>query len=122
MSSSVVVNLNKQPFPMQRVYVVGGLIKDGGDENGNLFTVPSNKHAEFNIFLDPLAAKTVLESDLKIALIPLTAQRKAASFRAVLAALEDIQHTHESKFVHELLSLLQELQIKQKLYHHLVID
>uniref|UniRef100_A0A0D3G7I3 Inosine/uridine-preferring nucleoside hydrolase domain-containing protein n=1 Tax=Oryza barthii TaxID=65489 RepID=A0A0D3G7I3_9ORYZ len=121
MSSSVVVNLNKQPFPMQRVYVVGGLIKDGGDENGNLFTVPSNKHAEFNIFLDPLAAKTVLESDLKIALIPLTAQRKAASFRAVLAALEDIQHTHESKFVHELLSLLQELQIKQKLYHHLDI-
>ncbi|EEC79209.1 hypothetical protein OsI_19926 [Oryza sativa Indica Group] len=106
---------------IERVYVVGGLIKDGGDENGNLFTVPSNKHAEFNIFLDPLAAKTVLESDLKIALIPLTAQRKAASFRAVLAALEDIQHTHESKFVHELLSLLQELQIKQKLYHHLDI-
>uniref|UniRef100_A0A0E0L2F1 Inosine/uridine-preferring nucleoside hydrolase domain-containing protein n=1 Tax=Oryza punctata TaxID=4537 RepID=A0A0E0L2F1_ORYPU len=106
---------------IERVYVVGGLIKDGGDENGNLFTVPSNKHAEFNMFLDPLAAKTVLESDLKITLIPLTAQRKAASFRAVLTALEDIQHTHESKFVHELLSLLQELQMKQKLYHHLDI-
>uniref|UniRef100_A0A0D9WGD5 Inosine/uridine-preferring nucleoside hydrolase domain-containing protein n=1 Tax=Leersia perrieri TaxID=77586 RepID=A0A0D9WGD5_9ORYZ len=106
---------------IERVYVVGGLIKDGGDENGNVFTVPSNKHAEFNIFLDPLAAKTVLESDMKITLIPLTVQRKAASFKAVLEALEDIQHTHESKFVHELLSLLQELQMKQKLYRHLDI-
>uniref|UniRef100_J3M724 Inosine/uridine-preferring nucleoside hydrolase domain-containing protein n=2 Tax=Oryza brachyantha TaxID=4533 RepID=J3M724_ORYBR len=106
---------------IERIYVVGGVIKDRGDDNGNVFTVPSNKHAEFNMFLDPLAAKTVLESDLEITLIPLTAQRKAASFQAVLEALQDTQHTPESKFVHELLSLLQELQRKQKLYHHLDI-
>ncbi|KAG8068779.1 hypothetical protein GUJ93_ZPchr0005g15055 [Zizania palustris] len=105
---------------IERVYVVGVLIKDGGDENGDVFTVPSTKHAEFNMFLDPLAAKTVLESDLKITLIPLTVQRKA-TFEDVLAALEDIPHTRESKFVNELLSLLQDLQRRRKLYHHLDI-
>uniref|UniRef100_A0ACD5TH63 Uncharacterized protein n=1 Tax=Avena sativa TaxID=4498 RepID=A0ACD5TH63_AVESA len=106
---------------IERVYVVGGLIKGGGHEKGNVFTVPSNKYAEFNMFLDPLAAKTVIESNMNITLIPLTAQRKAASYGAVLEALEQTQKTPESKFVHELFSLLKELRSKQKLYHHVDI-
>ncbi|KAM0902304.1 hypothetical protein ACQ4PT_019353 [Festuca glaucescens] len=101
--------------------LVGGLIKDGGHEEGNVFTVPSNRYAEFNMFLDPLAAKTVVESNLNITLIPLTAQQKVASFGAVLDALEQTQQTPESKFVHGLFSLLKELQSKQKLYHHVDI-
>jgi inosine-uridine nucleoside N-ribohydrolase len=108
---------------MQRVYVVGGLIITGrGYEKGNVFTVPSNKYAEFNIFLDPLAAKTVIESNLNITLIPLTPQTKAASFGAVLEALEQTQQTPESMFVHRMFSLLNQLQSKQKLYHHVVTD
>jgi inosine-uridine nucleoside N-ribohydrolase len=108
---------------MQRVYVVGGLIRDGGDEKGNVFTVPSNRYAEFNMFLDPLAAKTVLESSLNITLIPLTVQRKVASFEGVLGALKQrTQHTPESKLVHRLLLLLHQLQRKQKIYHHMVSD
>lgn len=106
---------------IERVYIVGGLIRDGGDEKGNVFTVPSNRYAEFNMFLDPLAAKTVLESNLNITLIPLTAQRKAASFGAVLEALENTQQTPESAFVHGLFSLLNELQKEQNLYHHVDI-
>jgi inosine-uridine nucleoside N-ribohydrolase len=106
---------------MQRVYVVGGHIRDGDHEKGNVFTVPSNSYAEFNMFLDPLAAKTVLESRLDITLIPLNVQRKVASFEDVLAALKQRkQLTPESRFVHSLISLLQELQRKQKLYHHMV--
>jgi hypothetical protein len=108
---------------MQRVYVVGGLIRDGDDEKGNVFTVPSNRYAEFNMFLDPLAAKTVLESSLNITLIPLTVQRKVASFEGVLGALKQrTQHTPESKLVHRLLLLLQQLLRKQKSYHHMVND
>ena len=108
---------------MQRVYVVGGLLRDGSDEKGNVFTVPSNRYAEFNLFLDPLAAKTVLESSLNITLIPLTVQRKIASFEGVLGALKQhTQHTPESKLVHRLLLLLQQLQRKQKFYHHMVSD
>uniref|UniRef100_A0A452Z361 Inosine/uridine-preferring nucleoside hydrolase domain-containing protein n=2 Tax=Aegilops tauschii subsp. strangulata TaxID=200361 RepID=A0A452Z361_AEGTS len=107
---------------IERIYVVGGLIKDGGHEKGNVFTVPSNRYAEFNMFLDPLAAKTVLESNLNITLIPLPAQRKAASFESVLEALEQTQQTPESKFVRQLFALLKELQSKEKLYHHVVTD
>ena len=108
---------------MQRVYVVGGLLRDGSDEKGNVFTVPSNRYAEFNMFLDPLAAKTVLESSLNITLIPLTVQRKVASFEGVFGALKHrTQHTPESKLVHRLLLLLQQLQRKQKFYHHMVSD
>ncbi|CAN6351052.1 unnamed protein product [Urochloa humidicola] len=107
---------------IERVYVVGGHIRDSSHEKGNVFTVPSNKYAEFNMFLDPLAAKTVLESSLNITLIPLSVQRKVASFEGVLAALEQrTKHTPESRFVHGLISLLQELQRKQKLYHHMDI-
>ncbi|KXG21968.1 uncharacterized protein LOC8076938 isoform X1 [Sorghum bicolor] len=107
---------------IERVYVVGGLIRDGGDEKGNVFTVPSNRYAEFNMFLDPLAAKTVLESSLNITLIPLTVQRKVASFEGILGALKQhTQHTPESKLVHRLLLLLQKLQRKQKFYHHMDI-
>uniref|UniRef100_K3Z3W2 Inosine/uridine-preferring nucleoside hydrolase domain-containing protein n=1 Tax=Setaria italica TaxID=4555 RepID=K3Z3W2_SETIT len=107
---------------IERVYVVGGHIRDSDHDKGNVFTVPSNRYAEFNMFLDPLAAKTVLESRLDITLIPLNVQRKVASFEDVLAALEQrTQHTPESRFVHGLISMLQELQRKQKLYHHMDI-
>ena len=85
-----------------------------------MFTVPSNRYAEFNTFLDPVAAKTVLESSLDITLIPLRSQRKAASFKSILHALKHTDHTPESSFVHRLLFLLHELQQKHRLYHHMV--
>ncbi|KAK9094307.1 hypothetical protein Scep_025776 [Stephania cephalantha] len=34
------------------VFVVGGHISHGNNDKGNVFTVPSNKYAEFNMFLD----------------------------------------------------------------------
>ena len=105
---------------MQKVYVVGGHIVDKDDSKGNVFTVPSNRYAEFNMFLDPLAAKTVLESSLDIALIPLSSQRKAASFASILKALMHADHTPESSFVHRLLLLLHDLQLKHRLYRHMV--
>jgi inosine-uridine nucleoside N-ribohydrolase len=87
-----------------------------------VFTIPSNRYAEFNIFLDPLAAIVVLESTLDITLIPLSSQRKAASFPPLLEALKHAQHTPESNFVLHLLSLLHDLQQKHKLYHHMVMS
>ena len=65
---------------MQNVYVVGGHILDECDEKGNIFTVPSNKYAEFNMFLDPVAAKKVIESDLPITLIPLKCSAESDFF------------------------------------------
>ncbi|KAJ3687604.1 hypothetical protein LUZ61_016768 [Rhynchospora tenuis] len=42
----------------ESIYIVGGNIKDEENKEGNVFTIPSNRYAEFNFFLDPLAAKT----------------------------------------------------------------
>ncbi|GJM88558.1 hypothetical protein PR202_ga04634 [Eleusine coracana subsp. coracana] len=106
---------------IEGVYVVGGHIKDENGSMGNVFTVPSNRYAEFNMFLDPLAAKTILESTLDITLIPLSSQRKAASFQAIIEALKNSDDTPESNFIHRLLLLIHDLQQKHKLYHHMDI-
>jgi len=107
---------------MQKVYIVGGHIIDGQREEGNIFTVPSNKYAEFNMFLDPLAAKTVMEANLDITLIPLKAQRKVTSFPAILENLQLSYRTPESIFAHQLLSQLHRLQKEHRLYRHMVTD
>lgn len=59
---------------MQEVYVVGGHLSSNVNDKGNIFSVPSNQYAEFNMFLDPLAAKTMFESELNMILIPLNIQ------------------------------------------------
>ncbi|KAG6527432.1 hypothetical protein ZIOFF_009534 [Zingiber officinale] len=106
---------------IERVYIVGGQVSSGGvkNETGNVFTVPTNKFAEFNMFLDPSAAKQVFRSDLSITLLPLSAQRKVASFKRILETLRLAEKTPESNFVRRLLSLLHKLrQDESKLYHH----
>ncbi|WOL01824.1 hypothetical protein Cni_G10541 [Canna indica] len=104
---------------IQSVYVVGGQVIDGKSKIGNVFTVPTNKFAEFNMFLDPLAGKKVMESKLSVTLIPISTQKKVSSFKRILQKLDHAEKTPESIFVHHLLSLLYKLQQKQpKLYHH----
>ncbi|XP_072960994.1 nucleoside hydrolase 3-like isoform X2 [Typha angustifolia] len=112
---------DKNSSSMIEVYIVGGHLIDRHGEKGNVFTVPSNEYAEFNFFLDPLAAKTVLESDLDITLIPLSAQRKATSFRVIRQTLKLSRTTPESSFAYRLLTLLHKLQTKHQVYHHMDI-
>ncbi|URE46192.1 Inosine-uridine preferring nucleoside hydrolase [Musa troglodytarum] len=112
----------RQALALEDVYIVGGQVIDGKNKTGNVFTVPSNKFAEFNMFLDPLAAKKVMKSHLKVTLIPLSAQQKVSSFKRTLQNLKLAEKTPESIFAHSLLSLLYELQQKQpKLYRHMEI-
>ncbi|KAJ8622577.1 hypothetical protein MRB53_031106 [Persea americana] len=105
---------------IQNVYIVGGHISDN-KEKGNLFTIPSNKYAEFNMFLDPLAAKTVLDSDVNITLIPLSTQQKVTSFSAILKALQQTNKTPEAVLTRRLLSRLYHLQQKDERYRHMSI-
>eukprot|EP00268_Persea_americana_P016416 TRINITY_DN17783_c0_g1_i6.p1 TRINITY_DN17783_c0_g1~~TRINITY_DN17783_c0_g1_i6.p1 ORF type:complete len:889 (+),score=153.08 TRINITY_DN17783_c0_g1_i6:229-2895(+) len=105
---------------IQDVYVVGGHISDS-KEKGNLFTVPSNRYAEFNMFLDPLAAKIVVDSKVNITLIPLGTQHKVTSFPAILKALQKAKKTPEAAFTRRLLSRLYCLQQKNQKYHHMNI-
>lgn len=109
-------------FVMQDVYIVGGNIGQD-NEKGNVFTVPSNKYAELNMFLDPFAAKAVFESKLDIKLIPLHMQRRVNSFEKILDKLQvNPNGTPESSFSQHLLSRLRQLQQRHNNYHHVVIQ
>ncbi|RWR93654.1 Inosine-uridine preferring nucleoside hydrolase family protein isoform 1 [Cinnamomum micranthum f. kanehirae] len=110
----------RQPLALENVYIVGGHISDN-KEKGNLFTIPTNEYAEFNMFLDPLAAKTVLDSDVNITLIPLSTQQKVTSFSAILKALQQTNKTPEAVLTRRLLSRLYHLQQKDERYHHMSI-
>ncbi|RCV17777.1 hypothetical protein SETIT_3G246900v2 [Setaria italica] len=100
--ANIVLSDRNASSVIEEAYVVGGHIRDENDSKGNVFTVPSNRYAEFNMLFDPLAAKTVLESSIDITLIPL-----------------HVDHTPESSFVHLLMLLLHDLQQKHRLYNHM---
>ncbi|PSS33926.1 Pyrimidine-specific ribonucleoside hydrolase [Actinidia chinensis var. chinensis] len=105
---------------IQDVYIVGGHINyDDNTEKGNVFTVPSNEYAEFNMFLDPLAAKTVFDSGLDITLVPLGIQRKVSAFPKILEKLHWTKKTPEALFTRHLLSRLHSLQRKHHRYQHM---
>lgn len=104
---------------MQDIYVVGGHVSNG-NERGNVFTIPCNKFAEFNMFLDPLAAKAVFTSGLNITLIPLSMQKRVNSFPMILRKLQDANRTPEASLAHHLLATLWNLQQKHNRYHHMV--
>ncbi|XP_040995399.1 uncharacterized protein LOC121241621 isoform X1 [Juglans microcarpa x Juglans regia] len=104
---------------IQDVYIVGGHIDHGHTNKGNVFSVPSNEYAEFNMFLDPVAAKTVFDSELNITLIPLGIQRRVASFPRLLEKFQDIKRTDEAKFARRLLTRLYRLQQIDIRYQHM---
>ncbi|XP_015085586.1 uncharacterized protein LOC107028866 [Solanum pennellii] len=104
---------------IQDIVVVGGHINHDNTDKGNVFNVPSNKFAELNMFLDPLAAKTVLSSDLNITLIPLGIQRKFSAFPTILKRLHLTKKTPEVIFVKRLLSTLHQLQKTHPRYKHM---
>ena len=107
---------------MQDILVVGGHINHDNTDKGNVFNVPSNKFAELNMFLDPLAAKTVLSSELNITLIPLGIQRKFSAFPTILKRLHLTKKTPEVIFVKRLLSTLHQLQKTHPRYKHMVYN
>uniref|UniRef100_A0ACD5U396 Uncharacterized protein n=1 Tax=Avena sativa TaxID=4498 RepID=A0ACD5U396_AVESA len=104
---------------IEHIYIVGSHLADGEGEEGNVFTVPSNKFSEFNFFLDPQAAKVVVESGLDITLIPLKAQRQVASFEKVIRSLHAAEKTAETSFVYRLLLSMRKLQKSNQAYHHI---
>ncbi|KAF6171634.1 hypothetical protein GIB67_042149 [Kingdonia uniflora] len=106
---------------IENVYVVGGHISIGKEDKGNIFTVPSNKYAELNMFLDPAAVKKVLYSALQITLIPLNVQRKVSSFRKMVQKLQVQRKTPEAVFARCLLTRLYSLQKRHHRYHHMDI-
>ncbi|XP_058758343.1 nucleoside hydrolase 3-like [Vicia villosa] len=113
-----VVSVKNISSRIQEVYVVGGHISESVNDQGNLFSVPSNKYSEFNMFLDPIAAKTVFESEVNITVVPLGIQRKASSFPSTLNLFRRTQETPEAVFSKRLLSSLLLLKKSHHRYQH----
>jgi inosine-uridine nucleoside N-ribohydrolase len=104
------------------VYIVGGHISRNQNDKGNVFSIPSSENAEFNMFLDPLAAKTVFDSSLNITLFPLGIQHQVSSFPKILERLRRTKKTTpEALFACRLLSRLYRLQQLHHSYHHMVM-
>ncbi|KAM4126681.1 hypothetical protein ACJW30_02G033000 [Castanea mollissima] len=119
--AKIILSEKNTTFIYQDVYIVGGHISRGDWDKGNVFTIHSNEFAEFNMFLDPLAAKTVFDSNLNITLIPLGIQRRVGSLPRILQRLQETKRTPEAKFASRLLSMLYGLQQSHVLYHHVDI-
>ncbi|XP_010279283.1 PREDICTED: uncharacterized protein LOC104613245 [Nelumbo nucifera] len=117
--ANILSSNKKASSVIQNVYIVGGHISCNSMDIGNVFTVPSNKYAEFNLFLDPFAAKKVFESKLDITLIPLGIQRQVGSFPKILESLWLAQKTPEAVFANKFLSVLSGLQKKHPSYQHM---
>ncbi|KAH6755511.1 inosine-uridine preferring nucleoside hydrolase family protein [Perilla frutescens var. hirtella] len=104
--------------PIQDIFIVGGHIRKYKTDKGNVINTPSNEYAELNMFLDPLAAKTVFDSRHNITLIPLSMQRRVSRFDEVLGSLNLNKKTPESIFARHLLSRLDWLKRAHPRYQH----
>ncbi|CAL0325826.1 unnamed protein product [Lupinus luteus] len=114
-----VVSVKNISSRIQEVYVLGGHISMNASDKGNIFSIPTNRYAEFNMFLDPLAAKSVLESELNITLIPLSIQRRVSSFSTLKGRLRRTRKTPEAVFSKHLLSRLHHLKGIHHRYQHM---
>ncbi|KAJ3686872.1 hypothetical protein LUZ61_016036 [Rhynchospora tenuis] len=112
--ATIILSDTEATSKIESIVIVGGHVASNSGDKGNVYTVPSNNYAEFNFFLDPRAAKTVVQSGIKTTLVPLVAQRKVASFDCILQSLQLINKTPELDFAYKLLSLMNELQRKHQ--------
>ncbi|KAL0414663.1 UNVERIFIED_CONTAM: hypothetical protein Sradi_1668000 [Sesamum radiatum] len=58
--AKIILSDKNLSYPIQDIFIVGGHISSRKTDKGNVINIPSNEYAELNIFLDPLAAETVL--------------------------------------------------------------
>ncbi|KAL3648896.1 hypothetical protein CASFOL_005299 [Castilleja foliolosa] len=91
---------------VEEIIIVGGHISKNKYDTGNVINIPSNKYSEMNMFLDPLAAKTIFESSCNITLIPLNIQRRVQRLENVLMSLYPKVNTPEALFAYRLLQQL----------------
>lgn len=88
---------------IEATYVMGGAVGVGGNVAGSGVGI-DNEFAEWNVYCDPLAAKLVLEADVRVALVPLDATNHAPVSVAFADRLAGDSATPQAKFVSDVLS------------------
>lgn len=88
---------------IQEIYIMGGAVESKGNV-GNSGVNIQNEYAEWNIYIDPVAANIVFKSGIPIVLIPLDATDDVPVTRDFYEALDKNRNTPAAKFVYELLT------------------
>ena len=99
----------------RQLIILGGAVRVSGDlgDGGSFQT--NNASAEWNIFVDPAAAKIVLNSGAPIRLVPLDATQQVPIDMALFDQFESHANTPLAKFVAQLLATDHDL-IRQGFY------
>jgi inosine-uridine nucleoside N-ribohydrolase len=88
---------------LETIYVMGGAVEVPGNVGPSGLGI-QNEHAEWNIYVDPLAANIVLASGIPVTLVPLDATRDVPITRAFYRALGKNTKTPRAQLVHEILT------------------
>jgi inosine-uridine nucleoside N-ribohydrolase len=88
---------------IREIYIMGGAVETEGNV-GNSGVNIQNKYAEWNIYIDPVAANIVFKSGIPIILIPLDATDDVPVTRDFYKALAKNRNTPVAKLVYDLLT------------------
>lgn len=88
---------------VEMIYIMGGAVDVPGNA-GSAGAGIANDVAEWNIYVDPLAASLVLNSGAPITLVPLDATNHAPLTPAFYELIRNRRTTPEAAFVHDLLT------------------
>jgi len=85
------------------IFIMGGAVTVDGNVGYSGVGI-DNKYAEWNIYIDPVAANVVFDSGAPITLVPLDATRDVPVTRKFYNALGNNLNTPSANLVHELLA------------------
>jgi len=88
---------------INNIFIMGGAVNVDGNV-GNSGVGIDNKHAEWNIYIDPVAANIVFSSGIPVTLVPLDATRDVPITRKFYDSMSKHLNTPSAKFVQEVLS------------------
>ena len=94
---------------LEMIYIMGGAVNVDGNVEIPCMTQIKNKYAEFNIYIDPLAADRVFKSGAPITLVPLDACNHVPMGMDFYKAVVDNHRTPQADFALQLLSKSLEL-------------
>ena len=88
---------------IEEIYIMGGAVNVEGNV-GNSGVGIQNKYAEWNIYIDPVAANIVFNSGIPIILVPLDATKDVPVTRNFYQALEKNRETSYANLVYDILT------------------
>ena len=101
--------------PGRQLVILGGAVRVSGNLGDGGFFQTNNVSAEWNMFIDPVAAKIVFSSGAPIRLVPLDATQRVPIDMALFEQFKSRANTPLANFVAQVLATNREL-IRQGFY------